>query len=386
MDRPVYLDNAASMRPYPEVVALASQIALECYANPSSLHAMGCQAELLLEKARKQVLSILAPEDSKENPLEVIFTSGATEGNNIAILGAARGKASYSKRLITTTAEHDSAKRPFDLLEKEGYEVHRLRVASDGEIRWEEYRSLLSRGVGLISAIACSNQTGVLLPVERMAALAKKICPRGLFHTDATQAVGKVRVDLSDVDLMTFSGHKIGGVRGSGVLLKRKNASLLPPEVGGGQENGLRSGTPNTPGAVALALALRLSYESLPRRRERAAELNAFIRRSLSGVEGIELLSPEEKCIPFVLSYGLARWKASVMDEFLSERGIYASTTSACDDRQERPNEILRSMGFSPHVADNPIRLSFCGEEGIEQGKRFVEAFREGLLSLKPDA
>lgn len=384
-DRFVYFDNAASLRPYKEAVDLFGKVSYELYGNPASIHDFGNKASDLLEKARKQVLSILVPNDDKKNPFECIFTSGATEGNNIAILGSAYEKSSFCKRIVTTTAEHDSVGKVFDKLEKDGFEVIRLIVKEDGEIDWDEYASILKSGVGLVSALYCSNQTGVLLPIKRMAKMAKELCPRCYFHSDATQAVNKIKLELDNVDLVSFSGHKIGAVRGSGALLKRKNVILEAPEVGGGQEEGLRSGTSNTPGDATLALALRLGKESLERRTENAIKINDFIKEELKDKKGIELLSPKEKCIPFVLAYGLKHQRASVMDEFLSSHNIYVSTTSACDDRQRKPNEILRNMGFSNHVADNPIRLSFSGEETLEDAKAFVYWFKEGLKTLRND-
>lgn len=386
-DRFVYFDNAASLRPYKECLELFSKISDELYGNPSSIHDFGNRADDYLKKARKQILSILIPgnEEDKRNPFECFFTSGATEGNNIAILGSAHEKASYAKRLVTTTAEHDSVAKVFDKLEKEGFEVVRLQVSKEGDIDWDQFFSVLKKGVGLISAIYCSNQTGVLLPIKKMAGMAKEICPRAYFHTDATQAVNKIELELNNVDLVTFSGHKIGAVRGSGVLLKRRNVLLVPPEVGGGQEDGLRSGTSNTPGDATIALALRLGKESLQRRIEKACELNRFIRNGLKEEKGIEVFSPFERCIPFVLTFGLVHQKASVMDEFLSSHNIYVSTTSACDDKDNKPNAILRTMGFPSHQADNPIRLSFSGEEDEEDAKAFLYWFKEGLRTLRND-
>lgn len=381
----IYFDNAASTKPYKEACDIAMKIAMEDYGNPGSLHEMGNSANLYLEKARRQILSILGDSNDRVNPFECIFTSGASESNNIAILGASYSKSSYSKRLITTTVEHDSVGKVFDKLEADGFEVIRLNVDKNGQIDWNFFIETLKRGVGLVSSLYCCNQNGLLLPIEKMAKLTKQYCPRAYFHTDVTQAVGKVIMKLENVDLVSFSGHKIGALRGSGVLLKRKNVVLIPPEVGGGQEMNLRPGTSNTPGDVSIAVALRIDNQTLADRTERVKKINDYIRDKLTDEDGIICMSEKESCIPFVLTYGLKHVRASVMDEFLSSHNIYVSTTSACDDRLKISNTALRGMGYESHCADNPIRLSFKGDETIEEVDEFVYWFKEGLKTLHPD-
>lgn len=378
----IYFDNAASTRPLREAVELFSKISYELYGNPNSLHSMGTKADEMLEKSRKQILSILCHNPEK---WDCVFTSGATEGNNIAILGGALAKESYTKRILMTTAEHQSVSKVYEKLEEMGFEVVRIKVSKNGDIDFQAYEDALKKGVGLISAIYCCNQTGALLPIKEMSEMAKRLCPRAYFHTDATQAVNKINLHLDNVDIVTFSGHKIGALRGSGALLKKKSVNLIPPEVGGGQEQGLRSGTQNTPGCASIAVALRIGKETLAKRTEDAYKLNEYIKSNLKSFDGIELLSPNDGGLPFVLAYGLKNIRASVMDEFLSMHGIYVSTTSACDDRMKEPNDILRSMGFETHVADNPIRLSFTGEESLEDAEEFIKWFKEGLRTLRPD-
>lgn len=385
-EQTVYFDNAASARPDPRVVELAGKIALSYYANPASIHDFGSECDEYLTQARKQIVSLLAPDDDKANPFECIFTSGATEGNNIAILGAALAQESYSKTIITTTAEHSSVSKVFDRLAKEGFRVIRIPVHLDGDIDWDMFLKALKEPFSLISAMEVSNQNGAILPIAKMAKMAKEANPRALFHTDATQSICKLATDFSNVDMVTFSGHKIGGLRGTGALLKRSKSRLVPPEVGGGQEAGLRSGTANTPGDVSLALALRLGLESLPNRAFRAKEINDRIREGLVGMEDlVEVISPLGNAIPFVLTLGLKKQRASVMDQYLSGKGIFVSTTSACDDKHDGPNAILRAMGLASHIADNPIRLSFTGNEDLKEADMFLKAFIQGLKSLKFD-
>ena len=382
MDK-LYLDAAASTRPFKAVIDLASQVSLVDFANPGAIHGFGDSCNRIVEEARRQILTTLMGDRAKD--FACIFTSGATESNNLAILGAARAKAKFSKTVITTTAEHDSVSRVCDLLANEGFQIVRLRVGPDGQIDWNEFASLLKSPVALVTALAVSNQNGAILPVEKMVDMVRELSPRTVFHTDATQAIGKVRLDWSRFDLVSFSGHKVGGLRGSGALLKRKKIQLVPPEVGGGQEFGLRSGTLNTPGDAALGLAVEQCLSTLDARVARAEKFKETLLAGLQGVAGVAVLSPASAS-PFVIALGLERWKASTVVQYLSTQGIYISTTSACDAKSDAPNAILRSMGFAPHLADNPLRISISGEsETPADATRFVEALKVALKTIRPD-
>lgn len=378
----LYLDAAASARPIKAAVDEAARIAMEDYANPGAIHGFGDSCNRLIEKARKRILNLLVGENASQ--FDCIFTSGATEGNNLAILGAARANSSYSKRIVTTGVEHDSVSKVVEMLKGEGFTVDILPVNADGSIPSEAIESALSQPACLFTVISVSNQNGALLPVEDLARKVKKALPRAVFHTDATQAIGKVKLDWSLFDLVTFSGHKIGGLRGTGALIKRKKTRLDPPEVGGGQELGLRSGTLNTPGDCALATALEESYRTLNQRRKNAEEFKAAVLEGIQGLDEVVNLSPSG--VPFVTALGLKTRKASTVVQYLSSLGIYISTTSACDVRKDEPNRILRSMGFESHVADNPLRISISGEtEGREEGERFAKALREAVAKLRPE-
>lgn len=381
----LYLDSAASAKPYKEAMDLAYKVSLETYANPNSIHSLGTKAEEYLNKSRKQILKFVVGNEDSKNPFECIFTSGATESNNLAIIGASYAKKGFSKRIITTSIEHDSVSKVFAKLENEGFQVEKISIDKDGTIDFDKYIEMLKAGVGFVSFIYCCNQNGMLLPIDELAKITKKYSPRTIFHTDATQAIGKIDLNLDNVDLVSFSGHKIGAMRGSGALLKRKNTSLIPPEVGGGQEQNLRPGTSNTPGAVSMAIAIKLDYQTMNQQYENTLMINQYIREKMKGVDGIIVMSPKTNYLPYVLTFGLKYHKASVMAEYLSKNHIYVSTTSACDDRLTEPNMILRSLGYERHCADNPIRLSFCGIETKKQMDEFIHWFKEGLKTLSKD-
>ena len=383
MQTALYLDAAASARPLDEVVAQAGQISLKDFANPASIHGFGEACNRLVEDARHTILETLVGDAARD--FECIFTSGATEGNNLAILGAAHANANYARRVVTSTAEHNAVSKVCDLLESEGYEIVRVPIGLDGQPDPVAFEAALAKPACLFTFIAVSNQNGAVLPIERMVQRVRQAQPRAVFHTDAAQALGKVRLDWSACDLVTFSGHKIGGLKGSGALIKRKKCRLLPPEVGGGQENGLRSGTLNTPGDVTLATAVAHAYRTLDERTARANLFKKTLLEDLEGLDEVVNLSPKG-CTPFVIALGLKTRRASTVVQYLSSKGIYISTTSACDVKKNEPNHILRSMGVPAHEADNPLRLSLMGErEGEAEAHAFASALKAAIAALRPE-
>lgn len=381
-DQFIYLDNAASMRPYPEVVSLVSKISLEDYANPGSIHSFGIECSHLIDDARNDLLSLILKKEMMKD-YEVIFTSGATEGNNIVIQGAALALKHFSHRLITTTIEHASVSKVFDKLAAQGFEVVKIRVDRDGNLDWKSLEEALNQPVSFVSMMEVSNMNGVILPIDKISKLIHSKQPRAYFHTDATQGMGKINRLLDGVDFLTFSGHKIGAVRGSGAIIKKKKARLEVLEPGGGQENGLRSGTLNMAGDLSLALALKLSLQHLPEKLENTKRNVALLREAFKDSLDVDILTPEN-ALPFVFCFGLKRHKASTIDQYLSSQGIYVSTTSACDDMHDEPNLILRSMGIPTQEADNPIRVSFSGYETQDMVEKFIETFKKAFQTVRP--
>lgn len=381
MVRKIYLDNAASTKPYKEVLDLASSLASNYYANPESIHDFGKECSRLIDASRNNLLEQVIDKQDLKN-YEVIFTSGATEGNNIAIQGACYAQRNFSKRVITTPIEHDSVSKVFSKLQNEGFEVLKVSIHRNGDIDWNELNEYLSKPVSFISMIHVSNMNGAILPIEDAYKLVKEKQPRCYFHSDITQAIGKIKFLYSGIDFLTFSGHKIGGLRGSGALIKRKNSRLAVIQEGGGQEKGIRSGTLNLPGDVTLSKALELSLNSLDERTKKAIELRKIIFNELKDGLDCEILS-DWNCLPFVISIGLKKHKASTIEQFLSSNGIFVSTTSACDSKHDEPNYILRSMGVEPNVADNSLRISLNGEENKEDILEFINMFKNALKTIR---
>ena len=372
----IYFDCASTVKPYPEVLKVFSDISMNDFANASSNHALGFQCSSILLRARTQVAKYL-----HVLPEEVIFTSGASEGNNLAIKGAAYHNKGWAKRIITTKAEHPSVLNVFKKLEEEGFDVVYLDYDEEGKLDLEQLKEALKVPTSLVSVMSVNNEVGFIFPVDEIYSIVKKNS-RAVVHVDATQSVTKENLNPSSYDLMTFSGHKIGGLKGSGVLVKKKNVVLDEQIIGGEQENGMRAGTTPLGLDCSIATALRLSMSTQNQRREQAKKINTYLREELSKIDEIEITS-KGNCSPFMLSFALKLHKGSIIAESLSNMGVYVSTKSACSSREEGYSYVLRNAGYDEVIASNGIRLSFSGTEDMKDAVDFISALKEVLSSVK---
>lgn len=372
----IYFDCASTVKPYPEVLKVFSDISMNDFANASSNHALGFQCSSILLRARTQVAKYL-----HVLPEEVVFTSGASEGNNLAIKGIAYHNKGWAKRIITTKAEHPSVLNVFKKLEEEGFDVVYLDYDEEGRLDLEELKEALKVPTSLVSVMSVNNEVGFIFPVDEIYSIVKKNS-RAVVHVDATQSVTKENLDPASYDLMTFSGHKIGGLKGSGVLVKKKNVVLDEQIIGGEQENGMRAGTTPLGLDCSIATALRLSIATQNQRREQAKKINTYLREELSKIDEIEITS-KGNCSPFMLSFALKLHKGSIIAESLSNMGVYVSTKSACSSREEGYSYVLKNAGYDEVIASNGIRLSFSGTEDIKDAVDFMSALKEVLSSVK---
>lgn len=371
----IYFDCASTVKPYPEAVKVFSDISMNDFANASSNHALGFQCSSILLRARTQIAKYL-----KVLPDEIIFTSGASEGNNLAIKGIAYHNKSWAKRIITTKAEHPSVLNVFKKLEEEGFDVIYLDYDEEGKLNLDELVSALEVPTSLVSIMAVNNEVGYIFPIDEIYSIVKKNS-RALLHVDATQAISKETLP-TNYDLLTFSGHKIGGLKGSGVLVKKKNVVLDGQIIGGEQENGLRAGTTPLGLDCSLATALRLSMQSQDARRKNATIINQYLREELSKIDEIEITS-KGNCTPFILSFALKKHKGSIIAESLSNMGVYVSTKSACSSREEGYSYVLKNAGYDETIAYNGIRLSFSGTESMKDAEDFMTALKQVLNEVK---
>lgn len=372
----IYFDNAATSKTDSDVLNTFIKINDEYFANPSSTHKLGAKAFDMLEKARGQIASYL---DVLKD--EVFFTSSATESNNIVISGVSKRNIKRGNVLITTKAEHPSVLEVFKEKEKEGFKVLYLDYSQDGILDLNQLDNYLNEEVTLVSIMKVNNETGYIFNTEEAYKLVKKKS-HAYFHSDMTQAIGKEKIDSKYFDLMSMSAHKIGGIKGVGLLIKKKDVLLDPLFYGGGQEKGYRSSTVSTPLCCSLATAIRKAYSSFDQRREKAKEINDYLKEELSMIDEVVMIS-NSNCTPFILSFSLTKHKASIVSEDLSLHNVYVSTKSACSSREKGYSYVIKNAGYSDLISSNAIRLSFSGYESLDDAKEFMNRFKDSLIRIK---
>ena len=374
----IYLDNAASSKPTRLALDSYAKLAELSFANASSPHKAGREANRYLEEARKRILKALRLEKTHS----ILFTSGATEGNNLALKGVAFQYASRGKKIVSCLAEHSSVKNALkELQDQFGFEVVYLPVNSEGKVDPEELKKAKDSQTILVSLMAVNNEIGSINDVKTLASIVHQY-PKAYFHVDATQAIGKEDFEYSCADLLTFSGHKFGGLKGNGALCYKKTIKFLPLASGGDQEYGYRSGTVDMPGAYAMSLALEEALKELPAHKAKAKELMGALEKGLKENPLLAINSPKDHT-PFLVNFSLLKHKASVILEALSEKEIYVSSHSACDEKKVAPSETLLCMGYEEGRADNAIRVSFSPSNTVEEVETFLQTLSQILTEVK---
>lgn len=372
----IYFDNAATTNVSDEVLNSFNSAVKTFFANSSSTHKEGVKSSLIEKRAREQAASFFG---AKED--EIIFTSGATEANNLALKGAAMRYKSRGKHIITTSIEHLSVLNTCRVLEEQyGFEVTYLNPNSDGIVEVSDVLSAIREDTILISIMTVNNETGSIQPIEEIGK-ALKAYPRIKFHTDATQAIGKISVDYRNVHLISLSGHKINSFKLAGILIKRSNCDLFPQIDGGGHQYNLRSGTTNVPGEIALAKALRIAFEKQHIRYEYITKLHEYMINQLLTIPGI-IINSNEHCSPYIISFTTSK-KGSVVAEALSNREIYVSTKSACSSKKNSESYVLKAMQKNQWICENSIRISFSEQNTIKEVDEFIYNLRDIINSIK---
>ncbi|WP_371018346.1 cysteine desulfurase family protein [Pseudalkalibacillus sp. JSM 102089] len=374
----IYLDNSATTQPYKEVLDAYRKAAENFFANPSSLHRKGGEAERLFRQARMSISDLL---QVKMN--EIIFTSGGTESNNLAIKGSALQYMNRGKHLITTSIEHASVLESFRQLESMGFEVTYLPVNREGKISLDDLEEALTPETILVSIMHVNNEIGAIQPIKEAGKLIKQKS-RAFFHIDDVQGIGKVPLNFNEVqaDLVSYSGHKFHGLKGNGVLIKRDKLSLFPLLSGGGQENDIRSGTENGPGIVAMAKALRLYLGKADAQKEKLKTLQTLLLKELSDIECVKLNSTRLGA-PHIVNFSVPGIKPEVLIHTLEEKEIYVSTRSACSSKTAAASHVLTSVGLSDQEAKSAIRISLSFDTTIEEVEFFLEELQKVIPKLK---
>ena len=356
----IYFDNAATTVANSEVLETYVKAKTSYFANPSSIHSLGQQANRLLDKAREQIIDLL-----KTPNHEVIFTSGATESINLAIKGYAIKYQNRGKHIISTNVEHPAVKESLEQLKEQfGFDITYLKVNEKGELSLKDLESSIRKDTILVSVMAVNNETGVIFPIKEIANIVHKH-PTVIFHSDVTQAIGKIDLPYQDIDMFSFSGHKIHGLNSSGALIKNKRIELLPVTSGGGQENGFRSGTSDVALDASLAKALRLAISSLKENYEKVALLQGKLMKYLLDNPSLYHINSSDN--PYIVNFSTLTKKASVVVEALSNEGIMVSSTSACHAHKEPISEVVLAMSDNLALAKNTIRISFDASNTLEE-------------------
>lgn len=370
-----YFDNSATTKPASAVVDAMVLMLTENYGNPSSLHRLGDLASNSLEESRETIARALAC--GKD---EIYFTSGGTESNNIAIMGAAHALRRRGNRIVTTSIEHPSVLECMDALEAEGFEIIKLPVDDNGLVSVEDINGAVNSQTILVSMMYVNNEVGSVQPIKAAVSAVKRSGAPALVHCDAVQAFGKLSCSVRElgVDMMSISSHKVHGPKGQGALYLRKGTRLKSYVLGGGQENGIRSGTQGMPQIVGFATAVR-EIGDIDKNYATVAGLKKLLLDKLSSIENLSINSNSD--FPYILNISLIGVPAEVLRNYLSESGVYVSTGSACSKGHR--SYVLSAMGLDPKVIDSAIRISFSRFNTEEEVNYLAEKLIEANNKLR---
>lgn len=374
----IYLDNSATTVPEQSVIQSFTSVSEKYFANPSSIHELGGKVEQLQMTARKQAANLIEVEQD-----EIVFTSGGTEGNNIAIKGIALKHSERGKHIITSEIEHPSVYDTCRSLTELGFKVTFLPVNKEGVIDIQSLKEAITDDTILVSIMHVNNEIGAIQPLAEIGKVIKKH-PKIFFHVDAVQALGKVPIDLkeSGIDLCTFSGHKINGLKGTGMVYVKKGIALYPLFHGGNQEYGMRSGTENVAGNVSFVRALRLTLERMKAERETLQKLSRTLIEETAKINGVHVNSTINGA-PQIVHLSVPGLKPEVVIHALYEKGIVISTQSACSSKQSDNSRVLQACQLSDEVASSGLRISLSYDTTEKEIDTFISVFKETIEHLK---
>ena len=376
-----YLDNSATTVVSPRVKDIVIKTMTEDYGNPSSLHMKGVEAERYLRESREILAKIL-----KVNEKEIIFTSGGTESNNLALIGMAMANKRAGMHIITSSVEHASVLNTMKYLEEQGFEVTYLPVDTQGHVELDALREALREDTILVSIMYVNNEIGALEPVEEISKIIKDRNPGIIFHVDAIQAFGKYRIypKKQGIDALSVSGHKIHGPKGSGFLYVSEKVKIKPVLFGGGQQKGMRSGTDNVPGIAGIAEAAREAYENFDEKTAGIYELKDYFIDRISELENVKVNSRKGTLsAPHIISVSFVGVRSEVMLHALEDRHIYVSAGSACSSNHPHISETLAGIRLTPEEIDSTVRFSLSELTTKEELDYTVEAIKEMIPVLR---
>ena len=373
----IYFDNGATTRVFPEVKEIMVKVLEEEYGNPSSMHRKGLVAEHHLKRTREIIASSM-----KVDPKEITFTSGGTESNNLAIIGTALANQRNGKHIITSTIEHASVYNPFFFLEDLGFEVTFIPVDKHGIIRLDLLKEAIRKDTILVSVMAVNNEIGSVMPMEEIGRIIKEANPNTYYHADCVQAYGKMKVFPRKwkIDMVSISGHKIHGPKGSGALYVRKGVKIKAILYGGNQEQALRSGTENVPAIAGLGVAAEKIYEN---HEEKVAYLKAIKEYFLDKVMALPDVSNHSGDAPHIASVSFLKVRSEVLLHALEEKGICVSAGSACSSNKPAVSGTLKGIGLKREEYESTLRFTFSCYNTKEEVDYVIDELEKLLVVLR---
>lgn len=374
----IYFDNSATTKPYESVCNAVKDTMVNFYGNPSSLHRMGKSAEDLMELSRETIAKSIGAKGE-----DIIFTSGGTESDNMAIIGYCMANKRRGNKVITTKIEHPAVLESFKFLENQGFQVVYLNVDGYGNVDISELQKELDENTLLVSVMHVNNEVGTIQPIKEIAAMVHST--GAVLHVDAVQSYGKINIDIKkmDVDMLTVSAHKAHGPKGIGILYIKKGIRIFPIIHGGGQERGLRSSTENLASIVGFAKASEIMAERFHENVENMTSIkNYMIEKISERIENAVINTPENS-VCSVLNISFVGVKSEVLLHVLEDKGIYVSSGSACSSHKKGKSHVLMSMGKKDNVIDSSLRFSFCGGNTIDEVKYAIDILAEQVPILR---
>lgn len=372
----IYLDNSATTKPCASCVTQTVKAMEENWGNPSSLYSHGINAEILMSEVREKIAETIGCRDD-----EIFFTSGGTEANNLAIRGVAQKLKRRGNKIITTSVEHPSVLNTCDSLEKEGFEIVKIKPEADGHIDFEKVKNAIDDKTILVTMMLVNNETGCIFPVKETAEYIKTNKLSVVLHSDCVQAFGKLSIDVASLgaDLITASGHKIHGPKGIGFLYKSRKVNIDPIVFGGNQEKGLRSGTESIPLIAGLGGAL--SELTVKQSLANITALHNYTENKLLTVPGLIVNTPKTNILPYIINVSIPGYRSETLLHFLESKGIFVSSGSACS--KGKGSHVLNEMGLEPKIIDSALRISFSKNSTEQEIDILYDALLEATQKLR---
>ncbi len=377
----VYLDNAATTVVNKNVIELMTEIMSKDYGNPSSLHYKGIDAERYVKDAAETISKTL-----KVKPKEILFTSGGTESNNTAIIGACNAKKRRGRHIVTTAIEHASVQSVMKYLASEGFEITYVNCDSNGVVSKEAVKEALREDTVLVSVMYVNNEIGSMMDIAGISSVIKEYNNDIIFHVDAIQAYGKIKIypKKLGIDLMSASGHKFHGPKGTGFLYINEKVKITPLIYGGGQQGGMRSGTENVPGIAGLALAAFDSYESIDSVSEKLYSLKDYFIDKVTSIDGVYVNSKKGKdSAMHIISVSCPGFRSEVLLHALEDKGVYVSSGSACSSNKQNVSATLKAMGLAADRLESTVRFSMCDKTTKEELDFAYEALKDVIAKFR---